>query len=121
MDTEERKKAAETIITKAIFANTTNHYKTLFGGSALKIMDEVAFICATRFTREKMVTVSSAKVDFDKPIPAGTIAEFKAVIIEEGNTSVKVKVDVYVEEMYADGRDKAVSGTFTLVNVSDHE
>jgi acyl-CoA hydrolase len=34
------------------------------------MMDEVAFITATRFTR-KDVTVSSDKIDFTKPIPAG--------------------------------------------------
>jgi acyl-CoA hydrolase len=38
------------------------------------MMDEVAFITATRFTR-KDVTVSSDKIDFTKPIPAGTIIE----------------------------------------------
>jgi acyl-CoA hydrolase len=35
------------------------------------MMDEVAFT-ATRFTR-KDVTVSSDKIDFTKPIPAGTL------------------------------------------------
>jgi acyl-CoA hydrolase len=60
---------------KAIFPNTTNHYDTLFGGTALAWMDEVAFITATRFSRQRMVTVSSDRIDFNKPVPAGTIAE----------------------------------------------
>jgi acyl-CoA hydrolase len=42
---------------KAIFPNTTNHYDTLFGGTALMWMDELAFITATRFSRQRMVTV----------------------------------------------------------------
>ncbi len=49
---------------KCVFPNTTNHYDTLFGGTALQWIDEVAFIIATRFSRQKMVTVSSDKVDF---------------------------------------------------------
>lgn len=36
-------RAAETRIVKAVFPNTTNHYDTLFGGTALQLMDEVAF------------------------------------------------------------------------------
>jgi acyl-CoA hydrolase len=43
---------AETRIFKAVFPNTTNHYDTLFGGTAMHLMDEVAFITATRFTRK---------------------------------------------------------------------
>ncbi len=42
--------AAETRILKAVFPGTTNHYDTLFGGTALQLMDEVAFIAATRFS-----------------------------------------------------------------------
>jgi hypothetical protein len=36
----ERIAAAETRIFKAVFPNTTNHYDTLFGGTALQMMDE---------------------------------------------------------------------------------
>jgi acyl-CoA hydrolase len=39
---------AETRIFKAVFPNSTNHYDTLFGGTTLHMMDEVAFITATR-------------------------------------------------------------------------
>ena len=73
MNLEEKIKASETRIFKAVFPNTTNHYDTLFGGTAMLLMDEVAFITATRFTRKRCVTVSSDRIDFKKPIPAGTI------------------------------------------------
>ncbi|MBP8917273.1 MAG: acyl-CoA thioesterase, partial [Chitinophagales bacterium] len=69
---KERIEHSITHTVKAIFPNTTNHYDTLFGGTALMWMDEVAFITATRFSRQKMVTVSSDRVDFNKPVPAGT-------------------------------------------------
>ena len=39
---------------KAIFPNTLNANETLFGGEAMKWMDEVAYITATRFTRQRM-------------------------------------------------------------------
>ena len=116
---EKRKKAAETHVVKAIFPNTTNHYDTLFGGTALQWMDEVAFITATRFSRKKMVTVSSDKVDFQEPIPGGTIAELVGHVTRLGNTSMDVQVDIYVEEMYTDSRHKAISGSFTFVAIND--
>ena len=116
---ERRKKAAETHVFKAIFPNTTNHYDTLFGGTALQWMDEVAFITATRFSRRKMVTVSSDKVDFQEPIPGGTIVELVGHITRLGNTSMDVQVDIYVEEMYSNSRHKAITGSFTMVAIND--
>src|SRR5688572_3712224 len=106
MTLDERIASSETRIFKAVFPNTTNHYDTFFGGTAMHLMDEVAIITATRFSRQKMVTVSSDKIDFTKPIPAGTIIELIGIVSKVGRTSLKVKVDIYIEEMYSEHREK---------------
>lgn len=116
----ERMESSKTSIFKAVFPNTTNHYDTLFGGTALKYMDEVAFISATRFTRKRVVTISSDKVNFSKPIPAGTIIELIAKVTKVGNTSLEVQVDIFLEEMYANIREKAISGIFTFVAIDEN-
>src|SRR5687767_9186573 len=121
MNIEERMNASESRIFKAVFPNTTNHYDTLFGGTAMHLMDEVAFITATRFTRQRTVTVSSDKIDFKMPIPAGTIVELIGRVSYIGRTSLKIKVDVWIEEMYTDKRDKAISGEFTFVAIDDNK
>lgn len=121
MNLEERIKASETTIFKAVFPNTTNHYDTLFGGTAMQLMDEVAFIAATRFSRQRMVTVSSDRIDFKKPIPAGTIAELIGKVTYIGNTSLKVRVEIFIEQMYSDLREKAVSGEFTFVAIDENK
>lgn len=110
-----------TRIFKAVFPNTVNHYDTLFGGTAMHLMDEVAFIAATRFTRMKVVTVSSDKIDFKKAIPHGTIIELVGEVIEMGKSSLKVKVTVYMEQMYTTTREKAIEGTFSFVAIDDHK
>lgn len=117
MTLEEKIKASETRIFKAVFPNTTNHYDTLFGGTAMMMMDEVAFIAATRFSRQLMVTVSSDRIDFTKPIAAGTIVELIGTVIHVGTTSMKVRVDIFVEQMYSEEREKAVSGEFSFVAI----
>jgi len=121
MSLEEKIEQSETRIFKAVFPNTTNHYDTLFGGTAMQLMDEVAFITATRFTRKKVVTVSSDKIDFNKPIPAGTIIELIGRISHIGNTSLKVKVEIFIEEMYSEVREKAISGNFTFVALDENK
>lgn len=121
MNLIERIEKAETRIFKAVFPNTTNHYDTLFGGTAMQLMDEVAFITATRFSRMRMVTVNSDRIDFTKPIPAGTIVELIGKVTYLGNTSLKVKVKVFIEEMYSDVREEAISGEFTFVAIDENK
>ena len=121
MTKEERIERSKTTIFKAVFPNTTNHYDTLFGGTAMHLMDETAFITATRYSRQQMVTVSSDRIDFKKPIPAGTIAQLSGKVIYVGNTSLKVRIDIYVEEMYTEYREKAVSGDFTFVAIDSNK
>lgn len=121
MTIEERINNSETRIFKAVFPNTTNHYDTLFGGTAMLMMDEVAFIAATRFSRQRMVTVSSDRIDFNQPIPAGTIVELVGRVVHIGNTSMKVRVEIYVEQMYTDAREKAVTGEFSFVAIDEHK
>ncbi len=121
MSLENRVNASETRIFKAVFPNTTNHYDTLFGGTALHMMDEASFICATRFSRKKMVTISTDAIDFTKPIPEGTIIELIARIDKVGNTSCVVRVDIFKEDMYSDDRELAVTGFFKFVALDDNK
>lgn len=121
MDIESRVKQSRTQIFKVVFPNTTNHYDTLFGGTAMLLMDEVAFITATRFCRKKVVTISSSQIDFKIPIPADTIIELVGEVIEVGNTSMKVNVEIYQEEMYENVRKKSVNGIFTFVALDENK
>lgn len=118
MNTQQEKiENSITRVFKAVFPNTTNHYDTLFGGTAMQFMDEVAFITATRYSRQRMVTVSSDKIDFKKPIPHGTIIELIGKVTYLGTTSLKVRVDIFIEEMYSLKREKAITGEFTFVAI----
>lgn len=116
---ESRIEQSITRIFKAVFPESTNHYDTLFGGTAMQLMDEVAFITATRYSRQRMVTVSSDRIDFKKPIPAGTIIELVGKVSYLGNTSLKIRVDIFIEQMYSEVREKAVTGEFTFVAIDE--
>ncbi|GHB58078.1 acyl-CoA thioesterase [Psychrosphaera saromensis] len=110
---------ATTYTTKTVFPGRTNHHNTLFGGEALAWMDEVAFVCATRFCRKSLVTISSDRVDFKEPIPAGSIVELVANVSTLGRTSLVVDVNVFVEGMHKDDKHKAISGSFKFVALDD--
>lgn len=117
MNYEEKIQNSETHVFKVVFPNITNHHNTMFGGTVMEMMDEVAFMTATRFARKSFVTVSCDRIDFKKPIPADTLVELIGRVKYVGNSSLKVNVEVYVEQMYDEIREKAVSGDFTLVAI----
>ncbi len=119
MNYEEKIQNSETHVFKVVFPNITNHHNTMFGGTVMEMMDEVAFMTATRFARKSFVTVSCDRIDFKKPIPADTLVELIGRVKYVGNSSLKVNVQVFVEQMYDEIREKAVSGDFTLVAIGD--
>lgn len=112
-----RQQSAETRIVKITFSNVTNHHDTLFGGTALKWMDEVASIASIRFSRQQTVTISLDRINFKQPIPVGTFVELVAKVVKVGRTSMNIQVDVYVEQMDQDLSEKAITGMFTFVAV----
>ena len=121
MTLEERIQESETRVCTTVFPFLTNHHDTLFGGKAMAIMDEVSFMAATRFCRKRLVTVSTDRIDFEKAIPSGSIIEAVARVDSVGRTSVKVRVEVYLEKMYEEGREMAIKGTFTFVALDEEK
>lgn len=117
MTIAEKINKSETHVFKVVFPDTTNHHNTMFGGRILMMMTETAFMTATRFSRKNFVLVSSGQIDFRKPIPAGTLVELVGRVQRIGNTSITIQVEVYLEKMSEEFREKVVSGAFTLVAI----
>jgi len=65
------------------------------------------------------VTVSSSRIDFNKPIPSGSLIELIGKVSRVGNTSVDIEVTIYIEQMYSDHREEAIGVAFTLVAVDN--
>lgn len=109
----------ETRMVYPIFPGSANHYDTLFGGQAMAWMDQAAFICATRWCRQKVVTAHSSAIDFHESIPVGTIVELIATVVKVGRTSMTVNVQLWVEPMQRAERTLACEGSFVLVAVDE--
>ena len=91
----------------------------MFGGRILMMMTETAFMTATRFCRKSFVLVSSGQIDFTKPIPAGSLVELVGRVERIGHTSIVIQVEVYLEKMREEFREKVVNGAFTLVAIDE--
>ncbi|MFH1121797.1 MAG: hotdog domain-containing protein [Bacteroidota bacterium] len=114
------KGVSETRQCRVILPGLLNDHGILFGGIAMQWMDEVAYITATRYSRMRMVTVSVEKVNFLLPVYSGTIAEVIGTIKKVGSVRLKVQIEMFLEDMYSNNRQKAMDALFTFAAVDDN-
>jgi len=100
-----------------VFPPQTNHYGTLFGGDALRMLGKAAFIAATRHARAVMVMAASERIDFRSPVREGEMVELTARILETGRSSVRVGVELAAEDLLSGERRRAASAEFVMVAV----
>ena len=103
---------ATTVQTRIILPELLNDRGTLFGGNLLKWMDEVAYITATRFLHEHMVTVLVEHVKFQKPILPGNIIEIVGPMVNVGCVKVQVNVEVWLSGNKSGDHAKCAEGIF---------
>ena len=115
---EEKIKLSETHMCRAIFPNTLNANETLFGGKALQWMDEVAYITATRYTKERMFTVQVETIKYLKTITEGMIVDVIGKVVKVGSVKLTVTVEIWAEEMYNTNKYKAIESTFTFAKLN---
>jgi acyl-CoA hydrolase len=110
----------ETRIVEMVFPNQTNHYGTLFGGDALRLMDMAAFVTASRHARRPVVTASSERIDFHAPVRQGQLAEVVGRVTGIGRTSLTVEVELWAEDLLTGKRELCTKGSFVLVAIDQH-
>jgi len=104
------------IQTKQVMPNDTNALDTLFGGSLMAWMDEIASISAYRHCGRVVVTASINNVSFDFPILAGDYVTLEAKVSRSFNSSMEVYIDVFVEDSMGK-RKKCNEATFIFVAI----
>ncbi len=119
MTTSDAARPQETRIVEMVFPNQTNHYGTLFGGDALRLMDMAAFVTASRHARRPVVTASSERIDFRVPVRQGQLAEVVGRVIDTGRTSLTVEVELWPEDLLTGKRELCTKGSFVLVAVDE--
>lgn len=100
-----------------VFPGQTNHYGTLYGGDALRMMGKAAFIAATRATRAVMVMAASDRIDFVSPIRQGEMIELTASVRMTGRSAIRIAVDLNAEDLLTGDRRHAATAVFTMVSV----
>lgn len=94
-----------------------NFSGNVHGGALLKLLDEVAFACASRYAGTYVVTVAVDQVTFRQPIHVGELVTFLASVNYTGTKSMEVGIKVIAENIQQQLQRHVNSCFFTMVAV----
>ena len=106
-------------MTRLMTPDMSNFSGKVHGGTILKLLDEAAFTCASRYCKTYVVTKSLDQVVFKNPIAVGDLITFKCNINYVGKTSMEVGVRVEGEKIKDKTEYHAISSYFTMVSVDE--
>ena len=102
-------------ITQLMLPSHSNFSGKIHGGYILGLMDQIAFACASKHSRNYCVTASVNKVDFLNPIEVGELVTLKASVNYTGKTSMVIGVRIESENIQTGEKKHCNSSYFTMV------
>lgn len=111
--------AHQLTMTVLMTPDTANFSGNVHGGSILKLLDEVAYACASRYAGSYVVTMSVDQVTFRQPVHVGEIVHFLASVNFTGKSSMEVGIKVVAENIRTQVVRHVNSCFFTMVAVDD--
>lgn len=96
-----------------------NFSGVMHGGELLKLFDQVAYACSTRFCGIGTVTMSVDNVAFYQPIPIGSLLSLYASVNYTGKTSCEVGIKALAQNPKDRSEAHCASGYYTMVAKQD--
>lgn len=100
--------------------NMANFSGNVHGGDLLKLLDQVAYALAARYSGKSVVTLSVDRVLFKNPIPIGTLVTFLASVNYTGKTSMEIGIKVVSENIQKHTVTHTNSCFFTMVAIDEN-
>lgn len=108
------------VMTLLMTPDMANFSGNVHGGDILKLLDQVAYACASRYAGRYVVTLSVDQVMFRQPIHVGELVTFLASVNYTGNSSMEVGIKVIAENIQTQVVRHANSCFFTMVAVDEN-
>ena len=114
--------AHQLTMTVLMTPDTANFAGNVHGGNILKLLDQVAYACASRYAGRYVVTLSVDRVIFRQPVHVGDILRTMAQVNWAGRTSMEIGVRVETERWNeATGQPLHVASAYLVfVAIDEH-
>lgn len=114
-DTFKTVASSKIAISELMLPSYTNFSGKIHGGYILSLLDQIAFACASKFSKNYCVTASVDTVDFLNPIEVGELVTMKASVNYVGKSSMIVGIRVEAENIQTGKVKHCNSSYFTMV------
>jgi len=116
MDTLKSHQLSMTVLMTPDMANFSGK---VHGGAILKLLDQVAYACGSRYAGKYVVTLSVDQVMFRQAINVGELVTFLASVNHTGSSSMEVGIKVIAENIRTQAKRHVNSCFFTMVAVDE--
>jgi acyl-CoA hydrolase len=89
--------AHQLTMTVLMTPDMANFSGNVHGGTILKLLDQVAYACASRYAGRYVVTLNVDQVMFRQPIHVGELVTFLASVNHTGTSSMEIGIKVIAE------------------------
>ncbi|WP_165088469.1 acyl-CoA thioesterase [Neisseria yangbaofengii] len=115
MENTQRQASHELIMSELMMPDTANFSGNVHGGDLLRLLDQVAYSCASRYSGYYCVTLSCDRVLFKEPIHIGELVTFYASVNYTGRTSMEIGIRVEAQNIRTGTIRHTNSCYFTMV------
>ena len=112
--------ASRVTLSELMLPSHSNFSGKIHGGHILKLMDQIAFAAASKYSGSYCVTASVDTVDFLNPIEIGELVTLKASVNYVGNSSMVVGIRVTSQNIQTGHVKHCNSSYFTMVAKDDN-
>ena len=96
-----------------------NHYGSVHGGTILRLVDEAAFVAATKHARKNVVLASMDHMVFKHPVNIGDMLNIRARLCYVGRSSMDIEVEIEAEKLKEGRTLKVGSAYLTMVALNE--
>ncbi len=111
---KQEKSLSMTVLMSPDMANFSG---SVHGGSLLKLLDQVAYACAAKYSKSYVVTISLDQVFFKQKVKVGELVTFYANVNYVGYSSMEVGIKVIAEDLRSHEKRHTTSCYFTMVAI----
>jgi acyl-CoA thioesterase YciA len=98
----------------------TNPFGDIFGGWVMAQMDIAGAIHANEVSQGRVTTVAVGSMVFMRPVPVGAIISCYTSTLRIGNTSIRVKVEVWIKDFLTHQIIQVTQGEYVYVAIDEH-
>ncbi|MFC3114554.1 acyl-CoA thioesterase [Cellvibrio fontiphilus] len=97
----------------------TNPFGDIFGGWVMAQMDIAGAIHANEVAHGRVATVAVGSMVFMRPVPVGAIISCYTSTLRIGNTSIRVKVEVWIKDFLTHKILQVTQGEYIYVAIDE--